>query len=279
MEIQNLDPNISITNTNLIEDNRFIPTPEVVESFDEYVLENVKDFEFYDHEWSEELSDNFLRATPIRAESVCAKDNRTRITNTTSSPWKMICKIYGTNSDGGRYMASGFFISPRCIITNGHVVHPDGNWGKDLEVIPGMNGNRAPFGKQTSNTLYSTIGWTRDRNMEFDYGAIILPDNTLFNRVQAHFGYHMSGNNVVLNNCGYPGDKPMGTAWYNAGRPTDITERIFKYMIDTAGGQSGSPVWGNNGLVTGVHGYGGCPNMAVRVIPQVMKNWNSWRTK
>lgn len=286
MELKDLNENVSISNSEEFEDNRFEQTPEVIESYDANELEDVPDFEFYDKDWTEELDEKFLDAKPLseiidgfKPESVCGVDNRTRITNTTASPWKMICKIFGTTSAGGRYMASGFFISPRCIITNGHVVYPNGNWGRNLQVIPGMNGNIAPFGRETGAKLYSVVGWTRDGNSQYDYGAIILPNNNLYNRVKATFGYRMFGSNVTLNNCGYPGDKPMGTAWYNAGKPTRTTERMFHYMIDTAGGQSGSPVWGSSRTVAGVHGYGGCPNKAVRVIPDVMKNWNSWRSK
>jgi glutamyl endopeptidase len=49
-------------------------------------------------------------------------------------------------------------------------------------------------------------------------------------------------------------------------------------MIDTAGGQSGSPVFVNtpNRSVVGVHGYGGCPNAAIRVRDYFFQRWAEW---
>lgn len=282
MKIQELNPNVSIDRDGVIVDNRNNTTPEYIEAYNEDSLESVENFKLFNSKWLEELSKDFLKASSIsdfmhEPETVCARDDRVKINNTTSYPYKMICKIFGKTNDGDRYMGSGFFIGPRCIITNGHVVFPDRDWAKSIEVIPAMNGNIAPFGKKTSTNFRSVVGWTRDNKMEFDYGAVILPDDELFNRVKAYFGYQIFSGNPTLNNSGYPGDKPMGTMWYNAGKVTETTERMFKYMIDTAGGQSGSPVWGNNQKVAGVHGYGGCPNKAVRVVPDVMKNWNSWK--
>ena len=58
-----------------------------------------------------------------------------------------------------------------------------------------------------------------------------------------------------------------------------MIHRVHKYMIDynidTAGGQSGSPVWtfvdprNIEGYVFAIHAYGGCPNSAVRVYREL----------
>jgi len=48
-------------------------------------------------------------------------------------------------------------------------------------------------------------------------------------------------------------------------------------MLDTTGGQSGSPVFTmtmygfGNHFTLGIHSYGGCPNGSTRVIPQVLE--------
>jgi V8-like Glu-specific endopeptidase len=83
-----------------------------------------------------------------------------------------------------------------------------------------------------------------------------------------------------VNNSGYPGDKPFGTQWFNAGAITQVTNRKIYYMIDTYGGQSGSPVWrflNGQRHGVGIHAYGGCPNSATRIVKEVFDNMLAWR--
>ena len=50
---------------------------------------------------------------------------------------------------------------------------------------------------------------------------------------------------LFVNNAGYPyeANKPYGTLWYNAGRVRKMEKAFIEYMVDTEGGQSGSPVY------------------------------------
>jgi V8-like Glu-specific endopeptidase len=146
-----------------------------------------------------------------------------------------------------------------------------------------MDAARQPFGFQVGTSFRSVLGWTRDKNWEYDYGAIILPNNTLGNRV-GWFGFAdlstSSLRNLLINNSGYPADKPFGTQWFNAGRISRVTDRKLFYMVDTYGGQSGSAIWRfRNGQrhAVGIHGYGGCPNSAVRIIRPVFDNMLAWK--
>jgi glutamyl endopeptidase len=150
-------------------------------------------------------------------------------------------------------------------------------------VIPGMSGTSRPFGSQVGTSFRSVVGWTVNGDPEYDYGAIILPNNNLGNTV-GWFGFAALTDtelqNLLANTAGYPGDQPFGTMWFNAGTITQVTARRLQYMIDTFGGQSGSAVWRlQNGLrhAVGIHGYGGCPNKAVRIITPVFNNMLAWR--
>ena len=263
------------------------PTEVRGEDLDE--IESVNNFELFDHEWHEELEADLLKLPHIEEsigsfapESICGRDDRKPV-NSTQYPFKLICRLIITAKNGTRYAGSGFFISPRCIITSGHCVHlPIGSnvydWAKSIKVIPGANGRSAPFGSQTSTRFRSVNGWTKKRKSDFDHGAIILPNNTLYNRVKGYLGYLQLNNSAILNNSGYPVDKP-GTQWYNAGRVTRITQYKMEYMLDTKGGQSGSPVYikqGSKRQVVGVHGYGGCPNKCIRVQGYVLTRWSEW---
>lgn len=218
-------------------------------------------------------------------ETVCGRDDRVRITATTSIPWRMICQLFITRNDGSGSRCTGWFIGPRTVMTAGHCAysHSAGGWAQRIEVIPGMDGSSRPYGSLVGTSFRSVVGWTRDRSPDYDYGAIILPNNSLGNRV-GWFGFaalsDSSLNELLINNSGYPGDKPIGTQWYNSGRITRITDRRLFYMLDTAGGQSGSITWrlreGQRHAV-GIHAYGGCPNKSTRINREVFDNMKMWK--
>lgn len=221
----------------------------------------------------------------LEPENVCGRDDRVHITQTGVIPWRWVCQLIITAANGAKFRCTGWFIGPHTVMTAGHCVymHGQGGWAKEIEVIPCMNGANRPFGSMIGKSFRSVIGWTKNKDWNYDYGAIILPNNDLGNKV-GWFGFAVLSdatlNNLLVNNAGYPGDKPYGTKWYNAGRITKVTPRKFYYMIDTAGGQSGSPVWRNNNgqrHAVGVHAYGGCPNSATRIIKAVYDNMVKWK--
>jgi glutamyl endopeptidase len=219
-------------------------------------------------------------------ESVCGSDGRVHITATTAVPWRWICQLIITFANGARARGTGWFIGPHTVMTAGHCVHSaaNGGWAREIEVIPGMNATARPFGSQIGRSFRSVTGWTNGANPEFDYGAIILPNNDLGNRT-GWFGFaalsDSSLNGLLINISGYAGDKPFGTQWFMAGNITAVQARRLRYMVDTFGGQSGSPVWRlSNGArhAVGIHAYGGCPNGATRITTPVFNNMNAWRS-
>ena len=77
----------------------------------------------------------------VGAESICGEDDRVQIKAATAPPWRMIAKLLITVGDGGQYVGTGWFISPRTVMTAGHCVFSNrsGGWAKSIRVIPGMN--------------------------------------------------------------------------------------------------------------------------------------------
>jgi V8-like Glu-specific endopeptidase len=160
---------------------------------------------------------------------------------------------------------------------------PNGGWARQIEVIPALDGENRPFGSQIGTSYRSTNGWISSGDPGYDYGAIILP-NAHLGTIVGHFGFASLSDyellNLFVNTAGYPADKAFGTQWYNGGTIYQATPRQLSYMVDTTGGQSGSAVWRfTNGQrqVIGIHGYGGCPNKAVRVTSEVFSNLQAWR--
>lgn len=225
--------------------------------------------------------------TETVAEVVIGRDDRVRIHNTTAYPWRTLCSLLVTAQDNTRWIGTGWLVGARTLITAGHVVymHRHGGWAKNIEVIPGRNGGSRPYGSCTATHLRSVKGWTRKRKRSHDYGAVILPRNCDYGNRLGYFGYANLGFSSLMglkgNLAGYPGDKPAGTQWFHARRIKLVTARRLVYNIDTAGGQSGSPVWRlKNGQrhAVGIHTNGSSlGNSATRITRPVFNNIKAWK--
>ena len=226
----------------------------------------------------------------VQAESIIGTDDRRQISPTTSYPWRANASLLITAADNSSWIGTGWFVSPRTLITAGHCVFIKGSgvpgrdgWVRRIVVIPGRNGAAAPYGSATSTSFRSVTGWTISGNHEFDYGAIILP--TPLGSTTGWYGY---GNypdaqlvGQTANISGYPGDKPSGTQWYDARRITAVGPRKVYYDTDTMGGQSGSAVYRiiNGGrFAVAVHAYGGSTaNSGTRINAEVFNNITAWK--
>ena len=212
--------------------------------------------------------------------TVCDRDDRVNV-DSKKFPFRATCQLE-MMFNSIRFYGTGWFISFDTIATCGHCVfsHANGGWADSIKVMPGRDGKSLPFGSDYASQLYSVVGWTRDKRQDFDYGFIKLATPTLGKRV-GYYGFGYFPNSFLLgsrlNNVGYPGDKPRGTSWFNAGRATNVQPHKLYYMIDTAGGQSGSSVYTKHGndpyIGTAVHGYGGCPNSARRIDKHAYANF------
>lgn len=227
---------------------------------------------------------------PPAPETVHGPDDRVQIQNTENFPWRVHASLLITARDGSRWIGTGWFIGPRTLATAGHVVYiknsgmpeRDG-WVRSIQVMPGRNGSRLPFGSVRSEIFHSVVGWTVDGDPQYDYAAITIPsplgDQT------GTLGFGVLSQSDLLgstgNLAGYPGDKPTGTQWYHHNRVASVTARKVFYDIDTAGGQSGAAVYriGGDGMRTafGVHAYGGATtNSATRITTPVFQNLENW---
>jgi V8-like Glu-specific endopeptidase len=211
-------------------------------------------------------------------------DERQQVTNTTEVPFRWVCHITAFFPDpenpGSELVfgqaGSGTLISPRHVVTAGHVILNDFPLSTGATariqasraiVTPGRSGAAIPAGaSSTGFIIVVTDAWRNNFDDRFDYGMITLLD-PLGDRTPpglrgplGFWGSPTNGGgtqiaplartavqNQPVNIAGYPGDKPLGTMWRAFGRVTSTNpsagSELIYYNLDTCRGHSGSPVW------------------------------------
>jgi V8-like Glu-specific endopeptidase len=223
--------------------------------------------------------------------------DRIRVPDPRQSPFRKICDLLITARDGGMHTGTAWFISPRTLITAGHCVAvfnpgtPAHGLVSKVLVMPARNGETDPahsaFGwvEVQQQDLRVLDGWRLSGNLDFDFGAIILPPNLPLGTTVGTFGYgHFPDANLVGARptlSGYPDDVPEGTQWFESNPIRQVgPSRVF-YDIFTFSGQSGSPVFFANAtqqIACAIHNFGDSPlNSGVRITPPVVAQLNAWR--
>src|SRR5262249_39548106 len=157
-------------------------------------------------------------------------DDREPVSNTMDFPYRCICYLVITAQDGSRWVGSGWLANPRTVITAGHCVylHGAGGWAQQIEVYPACNGSDAPY-SYVATEFRSVTGWTDQQSPKFDYGAILLPENTEV----GFFGYESRPDdqltNWLVNVYGYPADKEAGTLWGHYRQLKQVLPRTLVY--------------------------------------------------
>ncbi|WP_082056961.1 trypsin-like serine peptidase [Psychromicrobium lacuslunae] len=203
------------------------------------------------------------------AESVIGPDGRTKVTNTTASPYRRTGQI--TFKEGGSsYICTGWLISASTVVTAGHCLN--GGDSTNITFTPARNGATDPYG-----TFTATEVWVDSRGVDADGGdwGVIQLNKPVGSQlgwygIQAAAPSSLSGKTAHI--IGYPGDKPSGTMWQHTDTINSATGRNFYYQTDTAGGQSGSAVTTtNNDVSNGIHvwGNGGSGNGATRITAEL----------
>ncbi len=224
----------------------------------------------------------------ITPKTVFGRDDRQEIRSTSAYPWRAICALEIDFPTGPTQIGTGWLAGPRLVVTAGHCVysHRDGGWARSIAVMPGRSGDRQAQETLTARTFRSVAGWTRDRDPELDYGAILITGGSAPGHSLGWFGFGTVTDaqlqSASVNLAGYPHDKPEWTLWWHARRISTLRPNSLGYTLDTNKGQSGGPLWrkdGNSRQVVGIHagGLGGL-NQAVRINNRVVSNLKSWNT-
>ena len=222
----------------------------------------------------------------MTAEKVIGHDDRSRVESPHEAPYRWICSLIIVAANGSRWIGTGWLAGPRIVVTAGHNVfmHRQGGWANQIMVIPGRNLEAAPYGRVVARRFHSVAGWVNEKKEAHDYGAIMLPEP--IGDSAGYFGYddlsNTELNRSILNVIGYPGDKERGTMWGHSLGISRISSDTLTYDIDTAGGQSGAPVFrvvGDDVTVVGIHNYGDLAgNSASRINEKVFDNIVHWES-
>jgi glutamyl endopeptidase len=225
-------------------------------------------------------------------ELVIGTDERIRIKETTTFPFRATASLLITAADNSQWVGTGWFISPRVLATAGHcvLIKNSGNskldgWVKKIQVMPGRDGDIMPYGGMTATEFWSVSGWAEGGLEICDYGVIVLPGP--FREEIGYMGYGVYPDNELLSSVaniqGYPSDKhdPSGTLWYDKREISSVSPDKVYYAADTAGGQSGAAVYiikGGQRISVAIHAYGGATaNSGTRISPLVFANLEQWK--
>ncbi len=233
------------------------------------------------------------KAERAAAESVIGNhDNRKRYYPAlTGHPERAIGQItfrQGTSN----FICTGWLINNNTVATAAHCLHggPGSVFSTNIVFFPARDATSNPFGSCTARTLFVPTAWRTGGSDLNDYGAFKLNCNV--GATTGFFGIHNLNaiNGLSVDISGYPGDKPSGTAWSGSG---DVISSLpaplkVRYRIDTAGGQSGSPIFepdrvgsGCQGpCAIGIHAYGvlNGTNSGTRINSVVLAFLNAART-
>lgn len=230
----------------------------------------------------------------------------TNVLDTKKDPYKYICYLKKFNHNGTSFTSTAFLIAPRVLLTNAHNLYnaaryeiAAGHNGQGIILNPGdptLTYGMITLTKTSTNTFYhggfiiNQNKRTKKHARHFDYGVIILPDNSLYDKLGGYLEIvesdeiAKSGDNVMF--AGYPGGiKSYNLQLFqktNTGIITGYYEQgdMISYELGIHAGASGSPIIVNkNGkdFVIGIHGYGsGCQSSAIKITKDVIANINKW---
>jgi V8-like Glu-specific endopeptidase len=207
-----------------------------------------------------------------RQKTVLGADDRIKITNTTTYPWRTHCKLYmrfrGVDNRDYWYSGSGTLIGNKYVITAGHCVYNHDRvggqklgWAREIQAYPGLNGSYAPYGRANATYLRSWTGWVNNGDFNWDIALVTL--NRTVGNSTGWLGYGSFGslNGQTANLSGYPGNRDNGVGqYYHYGPVVSSSSHRVNYRVDTSPGQSGSGVYliqGANRYVFAAHSTGG----------------------
>lgn len=169
-----------------------------------------------------------------------ASTHSNEIWNIQDSPYRNICYIESTFSDGYVIRGSGTLVYFDILLTAAHCVYKSehGGWASTVKVFPGEFKNQAPLGFTTSTLITCPNEYLNCTNTEYDWAVVDLQHSFDTWQLYGYYGNHSAALNREVTSLGYPasGGKVM---YEKKGKITDIDDRLIKCSFVASGGESG----------------------------------------
>lgn len=216
--------------------------------------------------------------------NVLGDDDRIKVTNTEVLPYSAICYIEIDWPDGSTSVGTAWMIYSDVAVTAGHCVYSTkhGGWAQKIKLWPGKDGYglwNNPYGTTEVSNMHASANWTSSANQNFDWAVLELEDN--IGNQTGWFGFGWSVNSLTgttVTISGYPSEY----RYYQYKMTDEITNcttnKLYYNVIDTSGGQSGSPIYTSNNISYGIHCYGGeTENSGTRITEWLFDYLSSFR--
>ena len=132
------------------------------------------------------------------------------------SPNRIHGRVFATSPSDGDYSCSGTAVnSPgrSLVVTAGHCVYLNGEWGVNFMFVPGYRDGRSPYGRWAGTKLRAPPQWVAAENISFDIGMVTVSRNLSGRAVQDVVGARGIGFNQPRNQTytsyGYPAEPPF----------------------------------------------------------------------
>lgn len=246
-------------------------------------------------------SPGFMGIGPIENEvderpstlSIIGKDDRVKITSTTSAPYRFIGAIEAFTNDKILGAGTGFLVSPKLVLTSARYVYDvtKDEYATAASFAPGLtstaNGNVVyPYGYANVKAIHiptpykeSTKGDANYR--KYDYALIEL-DRSIGNTT-GYFGYRVNAvtypNSVSVNVTGYDTDNYLHKG--NGTGTMQSNNYLMNYTLDTSARTAGAPVYkSENGqyYAIGLHiGAGNGYNFGRLITDRILNAINKYK--
>lgn len=181
-----------------------------------------------------------------------------------------VCKLHVLATDGGTYMGTGTLLSNNRILTNHHVLHPDGNRVTKVTAEFGFELDAKGQAVSSVHVGGDVASVTADK--ADDWGTIALagaPPATATPVDLANITATATpGERAFIIQHPAGRDKRLG---FVRNKISNVEARRIFYLTDTEGGSSGSLVFNGDGKVVGLHRAGGIPQKFTGMSP-IKKN-------